>query len=210
MFRVVKFLKRIYERRLEREVMSGNFPGHIMIVTDQNEFTANTEKFFKLIEWCRRFGIKELTICLHIHNSAIEGLIAELRSELSKLKDYGLKIVTQEKTIEQGNGDLKLNFILGYGGRAEITDAIRKIARSVRNGEISPDEVGENEIEKHLRIKNPPDLIIRAGEEIPDFLIWQSIYSELYFLDIDWSALRYIDFLRCLRGYQKRERRFGK
>jgi undecaprenyl diphosphate synthase len=51
---------------------------------------------------------------------------------------------------------------------------------------------------------------MRAGEEIPDFLIWQSIYSELYFLDIDWKSFRYVDFMRCIRDYQRRERRYGK
>ena len=206
---MVRFLRKIYERRLEREVMNGNSPQHVMVVTDQNEFESNIGSFFNLIDWCHRFKIKELTICLHIQEkSKMENLISELSS---KVDGYALKIVTKNRVIEKdGSRNLKLNFILGYGGRAEITDAIREIARSVREGKISPEEVDENEIEKHLRIKNPPDLIIRAGEEIPDFLIWQSIYSELYFLDIEWSGLRYIDFLRCLRGYQRRERRFGK
>ncbi|RLI81764.1 di-trans,poly-cis-decaprenylcistransferase [Archaeoglobales archaeon] len=208
MLKLFKFLRKLYEKKLENEVKNGNLPNHIMVVTDQNDFVENTKSFYRLIEWCRKFKIEELTICLHIYSKEeTEKLISELSSNLKK---YSLRIITKEKTIENGNGDLKLNFILGYGGRAEITDAVKEIAKSVREGKLLPDEIDENEIEKYLRIKNPPDLIVRAGEEIPDFLIWQSIYSELYFLDIEWSALRYVDFLRCLRGYQRRERRFGR
>ncbi len=206
--KLFKFLRKIYERRLENEIRNGNIPRHIMVVTDQHDFVRNTESFYRLIGWCRRFKIKELTICMHIHERGdIDKLVSQLSSSF---KGHSLKIITKERTIEVGNGNLRLNFILGYGGKVEITDAVKEIAKSVIEGKISPDEIDESEIEKYLRIKSPPDLIIRAGEEIPDFLIWQSIYSELYFLDIEWSALRYIDFLRCLRGYQKRERRFGK
>ena len=82
----------------------------------------------------------------------------ELVSELdTRLKNHALKIVTKNEVIERsGSKNLKLNFILGYGGRAEITDAIKEIAKSVREGGISPEDVGEDEIEKHLRIKTHP------------------------------------------------------
>ncbi len=65
-------------------------------------------------------------------------------------------------------------------------------------------------IEKNLKIASEPDVIIRASLKSFDFLIWQSIYSEHIFFDIDWKNLRYIDFLRILREYQKRERRYGR
>jgi undecaprenyl diphosphate synthase len=208
MLRLVKFLRKIYEKRLEREVRKGNLPEHVMIVTDQNEFENNYTNFLKLVGWCDRFRIAELTICLRLYNrNGVERLVSRIKSWLNA---HPLKIVTKSSTLEMnGSKSLKLNFILGYGGRAEITDAIREIAEAVKDGEVSPEEVDEDEIERHLRIKNSPDLIIRAGEEIPDFLIWQSIYSELYFLDTN-SGLRYIDFLRCMREYQRRERRFGR
>jgi undecaprenyl diphosphate synthase len=207
MFKPAKFLRKIYEKKLENEVVRGNLPDHIMIVTDEKEFLENTGKFFRLIEWCRRFRIEELTLCLRMHEEGVDRVINELDLNI---EGYRMKVITKDRTVERGDGDIRLNFILGYGGRAEITDAIREIARSVKEGKLSPSDVDESEIERHLRIKDAPDLIIRAGEEIPDFLIWQSIYSELFFLDIDWRALRYVDFLRCLRGYQMRERRFGR
>jgi len=92
----------------------------------------------------------------------------------------------------------------------EFRKSFPKYQKLVESGEINPDEVREEHIERFLKIKEAPDLIVRAGEEIPDFLIWQSIYSELYFMDVDWKSFRYVDFLRCLRDYQRRERRYGK
>ncbi|MEM0331008.1 MAG: undecaprenyl diphosphate synthase family protein, partial [Archaeoglobaceae archaeon] len=64
--------------------------------------------------------------------------------------------------------------------------------------------------ESLLSLRSQPDLIVKAGKEIPDFLIWQSIYSELLFTDVDWGTIRYIDFLRIIREYQGRERRYGR
>ena len=80
----------------------------------------------------------------------------------------------------------------------------------VAKGWLDPSEVSEEHLEKFLTIQSQPDMIVKAGNEIPEFLIWQSIYSELYFADIDWKTFRYVDFLRMLREYQRRERRYGR
>jgi len=100
--------------------------------------------------------------------------------------------------------------ISGYSGKEEITNAIRKLAKMVVEGSIEPSEVKEEHLEKMLAIRSQPDMIIKVGNEIPEFLIWQSIYSELYFADVDWRTFRYVDFLRALREFQRRERRYGK
>jgi len=108
-----------------------------------------------------------------------------------------------------------LNVALAYGGRAEIVDAARKIAQKVEKGELKPDMIDERIFEKFLYTahmsKQDPDLIIRtSGEErLSGFLLWQSAYSELCFLDVYWPAFRKIDLLRALRTYQQRKRRFG-
>jgi tritrans,polycis-undecaprenyl-diphosphate synthase [geranylgeranyl-diphosphate specific] len=107
-----------------------------------------------------------------------------------------------------------LNIAIGYGGRAEIVDAIKEIAEEVKSGKIDVKEIDEKLIENHLYTSGIPDpaLIIRtSGEErLSGFLLWQSAYSELYFCDVYWPAMRKIDFWRALRTYQMRERRFGK
>jgi len=109
-----------------------------------------------------------------------------------------------------------LNVALAYGGRAEIVDAARKIAREVEAGELKPNAIDELAFEKYLYTaylpKQDPDLIIRtSGEErLSGFLLWQSAYSELCFLDVYWPEFRRIDLLRAIRTYQQRKRRFGK
>ena len=108
-----------------------------------------------------------------------------------------------------------LNVALAYGGRAEIIDAAKRIAEKVKQGKLDPNEINEKLFEKHLYTahlpKQDPDLIIRtSGEErLSGFLLWQSAYSELCFLDIYWPEFRKIDLLRAIRVYQKRKRRFG-
>ena len=108
-----------------------------------------------------------------------------------------------------------LNIAFAYGGRAEIVDATRKIAQKIEKGELKPDAIDEQIFANHLYTahlpKQDPDLIIRtSGEErLSGFLLWQSAYSELFFLDVYWPDFRRIDLLRAVRTYQNRKRRFG-
>jgi tritrans,polycis-undecaprenyl-diphosphate synthase [geranylgeranyl-diphosphate specific] len=108
-----------------------------------------------------------------------------------------------------------LNFAFAYGGRAEIVDAAKTIAEKVKDGELKLDEVDESTFEKYLYTahmpKQDPDLIVRtSGEErLSGFLLWQSAYSELAFLDVYWPDFRLIDLLRAIRTFQKRKRRYG-
>ena len=119
---------------------------------------------------------------------------------------------TEELTKDHNN--FLLNIAIGYGGRAEILDAVRKIGEKIRDGYLLPEAVDEKVFENYLYTEGipDPDLIIRtSGEErLSGFLLWQSAYSELYFSEVYWPAFRMIDFWRAIRVYQQRERRFGK
>ena len=112
-------------------------------------------------------------------------------------------------------GNQFLNFAFAYGGRAEIVDAAKIIAEKVRDGELTLDDVNEKTFEKHLYTAHmpnqEPDLIVRtSGEErLSGFLLWQSAYSELAFLDVYWPDFRLIDLLRAIRTFQTRKRRYG-
>ena len=107
-----------------------------------------------------------------------------------------------------------LNVAIAYGGREEIIKAIQEIAKEVKAGKLKIDNITEDTVRKHLYTGDipDPDLIFRtSGEErISNFLLWQSAYAELYFSDVYWPTLRKIDFLRAIRAYQLRQRRFGK
>ena len=109
-----------------------------------------------------------------------------------------------------------LNLAIAYGGRAEIVDAAKKIAHDVQEQRVTVDRIDEELFMQYLytaHLPNPyPDLIIRtSGEErLSGFLLWQSAYSELCFIDVWWPDFRKIDLLRAVRTYQKRVRKFGK
>ena len=126
------------------------------------------------------------------------------------------ELIHQVETVTKNYDKHFLNVALAYGGRAEIVDAAKEIAAKVEKGELKPDTIDEELFEKFLYTahmdKQDPDLIIRtSGEErLSGFLLWQSAYSELCFLDVFWPEFRRIDLLRAVRTYQRRGRRFGK
>ena len=105
------------------------------------------------------------------------------------------------------------NIAIGYDGRLEIVDSIKKIIEDVEAGKITIDDVDEDMVSQNLYTAglDDPNLIIRtSGEErLSGFLLWQSSYSELYFCETLWPELRKVDFIRAIRSYQARDRRFG-
>jgi len=125
------------------------------------------------------------------------------------------ELISEVEEATKNYGDHFLNVALAYGGRAEIVDAAKKIAEEIERGELKPDAIDEQVFENHLYTaylpKQEPDLIIRtSGEErLSGFLLWQSAYSELCFLDVYWPDFRRIDLLRAVRTYLKRKRRYG-
>ncbi|MDH7564645.1 MAG: polyprenyl diphosphate synthase [Candidatus Bathyarchaeota archaeon] len=125
------------------------------------------------------------------------------------------RLIMDAEKATQDYDEHFLNFAFAYGGRAEIVDAAKKVAEKAQRGEISPEAIDEQTFERFLYTahmpKQDPDLIIRtSGEErLSGFLLWQSAYSELCFLDICWPDFRAIDLLRAVRTFQSRTRRFG-
>lgn len=111
-----------------------------------------------------------------------------------------------------------LTIAVAYSGRAEIVDAIRALLTEERHAGATLDDaithISAEAISRHLYMPEipDPDLIIRTSGEVrlSGFLLWQSAYSEFYFSDVHWPAFRKIDFLRAIRAYQQRKRRFGK
>ncbi len=118
----------------------------------------------------------------------------------------------------QNNTGVTVNVAVGYGGRQEIVDAVQSlIADEAAKGTTAADmadKVTAEAISSHLYTSGQPDpdLVIRtSGEQrLSGFLLWQSAYSEIWFTDTYWPAFRRLDFLRALREYSKRSRRFGK
>ncbi len=120
------------------------------------------------------------------------------------------------ETVESATGsfdDYHLNFCIAYGGRQEIIDAVRCLIDKVSAGTLDADDIDEKMLGEHLYTAgDDPDLIIRTGGEsrLSNFLLYQAAYSELFFTDVFFPAFRRVDFLRVIRAYQQRARRFGR
>jgi undecaprenyl diphosphate synthase len=114
----------------------------------------------------------------------------------------------------QKNSGLILNLAFNYGGRLEIIDAVRQIARDVESRKLSPEAISEETFSQALYTKDlpDPDLLIRTSGEkrISNFLLWQLSYAELYFTDKFWPEFDEKEFKKALLDYQRRERRYGK
>jgi short-chain Z-isoprenyl diphosphate synthase len=132
-------------------------------------------------------------------------------------KDVQEALRNLERVTESYRGML-VNIAVGYGGREEIAEAVRQLVRAkVASGsslKTLADDLSAEDIGQHLYTAGTPDpdFVIRTSGEVrlSGFLLWQTAYSEFYFCDAFWPAFRKIDFLRALRSFQARERRFGR
>ena len=135
----------------------------------------------------------------------IELLPAFLREILNKLE-----IATKDYDNHY------LNIAIAYGGQNELVDAVKKIAARIKDGSLDVNEIDKDVIESCLYTshlpQSSPDMILRTSGEkrLSGFLMWQSAYSELVFMDVYWPEFRKIDLMRAIRTFQKRSRRLGK
>ncbi|MHA2032314.1 MAG: polyprenyl diphosphate synthase, partial [Candidatus Kariarchaeaceae archaeon] len=142
------------------------------------------------------------------------GVQVRYSGDLTRLPESLRKQIDQTEEATEKYSNHILNVCLAYGGRAEITSAVKKIANMVENGNLSINQIDEDLITEHLYTNGlpDPDLIIRTSgsARLSGFLMWQSTYSELYFTDVLWPHFRKIDLLRAIRDFQGRKRNYGK
>lgn len=138
---------------------------------------------------------------------------------IGKLELLPERIKTVLKQLEEatkGYNNIYFNIALAYGGQTEMVDAVRKVAEMVKDGKLNVNEITKDTVESCLYtsyLPQPePDMILRtSGEQrLSGFLIWQSAYSELVFMDVFWPEFRKIDLMRAIRTYQNRKRRYGR
>ena len=121
--------------------------------------------------------------------------------------------IAEAEELTRANRRMTLTFAFNYGGRAELVDSVRAIARAARDRQIDAERVDERLIARHLYAPDmpDPDLLVRTSGEyrISNFLLWQVAYSELHFTDVLWPDFRREHLFEAIRDYQNRERRFG-
>ncbi|NMC72207.1 MAG: di-trans,poly-cis-decaprenylcistransferase [Myxococcales bacterium] len=130
-----------------------------------------------------------------------------------QLRDDVAAAAARAEAVTAGYDRFEFRICLAYGGRQEIVDAVRSIADDVAAGRLDPAAVDERLLGERLCAgADEPDLLIRTGGEVrlSNFLLFQAAYSELVFTDVHFPAFREIDFLRIVRTYQQRTRRFGR
>lgn len=124
-----------------------------------------------------------------------------------------LKLIEKSEKSTSGYEKVTVNIALNYGGRAEITHAVKDIAERVKNGELSIKDITEDTISNCIYTAGQPDpdIIVRPSGEyrLSNFLQWQSAYSEFWYSDILWPDFTEEDVNQILSDYQKRNRRFG-
>ena len=127
----------------------------------------------------------------------------------TKMKDSIEKCMERTKN----NTGIVFNIALNYGGREDILQAVKQLAQDVNNGKIKSEDITQKDIEKYLYMAGEPDpdLIIRTSGEIrlSNFLTWQSVYSELLFIEKNWPDFTEQDLDEAIKIYQKRTRKFG-
>ena len=199
---------------------------------------AGAKTFRDMVRYCKDIGIKNMTVYAFSTENwkrpkeEVEAIMDLLRSYLKDAFDHreeegrclmlgdtaplapdSVALINKLEDESRDCKQMTLNIALNYGGRAEITHAVRELAGQVQRGELAPEEITEDAISAHLYTAGQPDpdLIIRPSGEYrtSNFLLWQSAYSELVFMDVLWPDFTRRDLDRAILEYQNRDRRFG-
>ncbi len=211
----------LYEWKLKNTIKDQTPPGHIVLALSESDLLADEGygKIRSFVFWCKEFGVRIVTIYISmievkqdLSNKISLKLSSELPAALSEITDNINVITRLDREIKiHGSEGMRIDISIGYSGKYEMTHAVKEILKKVEDHTLEPGDINEDVIESHLLFKFEPDLVIRAGgKRLTDFLIWQAVYSELYFTDVNWLDFRKMDFLRAIRDFQKRQRRFGK
>lgn len=170
---------------------------------------------------------EELEYLYELIRMRLEKLLNDPRIHKNKMRVKGIgriellpesikQILRQLDKVTKNYDGHFLNIALAYGGQYELVDAVKKIGEKIKDGSLNVEDISKKEIELNLYTshlpQSSPDMVLRTSGEkrLSGFLMWQSAYSELIFMDIFWPEFRKIDLMRAIRTYQERKRRLGK
>ena len=200
---------------------------------------AGAENLENIAKYCNEIGVKYLTVYAFSTENwkrskeEVAALMILLKNYLKKFsknankENIRIKVLGDISNLETGlrksieeavdrtknSTGLTLNIAFNYGGRNEITNAVKKIALKVKNNELNIEDINEAMVGQNMYTENQPDpdLLIRPGGELrtSNFLPWQLVYSEFYFTDKYWPDFKNEDLLEAIRTFNKRNRKFG-
>ena len=178
-----------------------------LVITERDLLEQGAyETMADFFEWAVDFGARRLVVYVSVLD---EGAVPTLRREFEAVDAPVELAVRGPENAERADAPIQVS--IGLGGKHELATAVRSLAEDVADGDLDPEDIAEDDIEERLVFPTAPDLVIKTGaERLSDFMIWQSVYSELYFTDVNWRNFRRRDYLRALRDYQQRQRRFGR
>ncbi|THE64566.1 UDP diphosphate synthase [Salinadaptatus halalkaliphilus] len=199
----------LYERYLASRIRrhDGDPPDHVaLIITERDLLERGAyETLTDFFEWAVEYA-SQVTVYVSVLDT---GAVPALRRELEAI-DAPREIAVRGPD-DRSQADAPIRIGIGLGGKHEFTSAVQTMAEAVDGGGLEPDDIDDEHVEDHLVFPAEPDLVIKTGaERLSDFMIWQSVYSELYFTDVNWRDFRKRDFLRAVREYCNRSRRFGR
>ena len=200
----------LYDRYLAARIRlsDASLPATVAVVITERDLLAEGayDTFRVFLAWAFEYGAERVVVYVSVLD---EEVVPTLRRELEAVE--APRPVAVQSPDDHEPADAPVQVSIGLGGKHEFAAAVREIAEDVAAGDLSPEDISETDIEERLVFQTAPDLVIKTGaERLSDFMIWQSVYSELYFTDVNWQNFRRRDYLRALRDYQQRQRRFGR
>ncbi|UVE50633.1 undecaprenyl diphosphate synthase family protein [Haloferax larsenii] len=187
---------------------SADTPDHVAVVITERDLLEQGayDTLANFLDWAFEHGTERVTVSVSVLDEAV---IPTLSRELRDIESPYPIAVREPGDTEPVDEPVQVN--IGLGGKREFANVVRSLAEEVDSGELDPDDIDADEVEERLVFPDEPDLVVKTGaERLSDFMIWQSVYAELYFTDVNWRDFRKRDYLRALRDYQDRQRRFGR
>ncbi|CAM2761797.1 MULTISPECIES: undecaprenyl diphosphate synthase family protein [Halobacterium] len=187
---------------------SAEAPAHTaVVITERDLLEAGAyDTLADFYAWAFDSGVDRITVYVSVLDAAA---VPTLERELGNVA--APREVAVRGPDDDERADAPIQVSVGHGGKHEFATAVRSVADAVAAGDLDPDAIDEDVIESELVFPAEPDLVIKTGaERLSDFMIWQSVYSELYFTDVNWRDFRKRDYLRAVLDYQNRQRRFGR
>ena len=202
--------------------------------------TKGADNLERIATYCNKIGVKYLTVyCFSTENwkraeeevNYLMKLLAQyvnnfekkfansnarikLVGDIKRLPDYLQESIQKIEEKTKNNTGITLNLCINYGGREEVVNAVKGLAKEVKEQKISIEDIDEDCVSKHLRTGGiqDPDLMIRPGGELrlSGFLLWQVSYSELYFTEVLWPDFNEEELDKAIEEFNRRKRNFGK